>query len=510
MLLRPLTRFCFVLTFMLAGAAGAQQDTPAFASAFLPQGHWAVDAVRRLNALGLTDRRFAWGEGSLTRREVGRVLRDAAAIAFLKRNRLTPVASAYWTRFADEFPATAAVLGDREMRAAYRGEGSATVGYSAREGHVLPGNTFGPRREEANDPVLVPDRSEASVLATWNVIAGPYLAGSITPQRVDGDWRIAEGYGVLAWRKLGLWYGRRGSDFGPGVGGGIIFNGDVPVDGGGIFLTEPVVLPWVFRYLGPVRVESFLSQIDSSAAIKKPWMFGFHGSISPHPRLLLAVHYGAMFAGEGVAAFNFRNFWNMFRAHGMASAGTEYENGLAAAEARFRPPVGALPIVVYAEWGADDNHHAFAKFPAVVAGVELAAVPGLNALSVGLERTSFARPCSGCKYYATWYRHYKFRDGWTVDRRPLGHPLGGDGWEWLAYGRYDVPEKHLRLSARTFLRERGEYNTFARTRAGRSIGGQLGAEFQASRDVDAVLEGALESGDGWHQSNLFLGLRLLF
>ncbi len=41
------------LTFPLAAPAHAQERTPGFASAFLPAGHWAIDAARRLDELGL-------------------------------------------------------------------------------------------------------------------------------------------------------------------------------------------------------------------------------------------------------------------------------------------------------------------------------------------------------------------------------------------------------------------------------------------------------------------------
>jgi hypothetical protein len=280
-----------------------------------------------------------------------------------------------------------------------------------------------------------------------------------------------------------------------------------------VTLVNPVRAPWVFRHLGYIRGEAFLSRIDSSAATRHPWVFGSHASISPHPRVLIGATQGFMFSGEGQPPFTFRNFKEMFLTHGIKTAGREFENGIASIEARWRPPVPVVPVVLYAEWGTDDNHSAWFEFPAVVAGVSLPTVPRIPALSVGLERTSFAAPCSSCngcacEYYATWYRHYVFVDGWTLDRRPIGHPLGGDGTEWLAYGRYDDAARRVRLDARGFTRDRGRYNLFAPTREGRSVGGALGADYRVTATLELRMNGGLERGrGGWSESSLSAGLR---
>lgn len=494
-----------------------QQPTRNTASAFLPADHWAIAVVHRIAALDLADPDFGWGDGSLTILAVGGVLHDAPLIAQRKHPELVSLAKGYWERFAGEFPAAAAKL-DHDARTRSRGiaEGWASVGYSAINGRVYPVRSLDRTRENVIGPFARPDLSEADLSANLNVTAGRYLAGSISPEHRDGKWRVREGYALAEWKKIGIWGGRRVPAFRTGQGGGIVVNGTAAFTGGGLVFTDPIRLPWVLRHLGAIRFETFLSRLDSNATIPRPWFFASHASISPHPRLLIGATQAFMFGGEGVAPFTWNNFKEMFISHGLQSAGTEYENGLASWEVRFRPPIPVVPLTLYMEWGWDDNHAAWTLFPGRVIGGQIPAVPGIPALSLGLEHTAFSRPCTGCdgchcEYYATWYRHYLFKDGWTVDRQPIGHPLGGDGSEWLAYGTWDDPTNRLRVEGSAFHRRRGEYNIYAPARAGTSIGGRIAATYRTRADLDLFFKGAFENGDGtWKESSIFAGMRWTF
>jgi hypothetical protein len=398
-------------------------------------------------------------------------------------------------------------------------EGWVSLGYSAARGRVYPVRSLDNTRENVDGPFPRPNLSELDARANLSGSLGSYLAASISPERRNGEWKLHEGYALLSLGKLGLWGGRRAPAFQTGAGGGMIFNGTAAFTGGGVVLTEPVRLPWFFSHLGAIRFESFLSTIDSSAAVRRPWVLGSRGSISPHPRLLLGATQTFMFGGVGIGPFTWRNFKEMFNSHAINVNGSEYENGIASIDVRFRPPVPGVPLSLYLEWGAEDNHSAWYLFPGIIGGAHVAAVPRIPALSLGLERTYFSRPCrpneEGChdNYYATWYRHYLFKDGWTVDRQPIGHPLGGDGSEWLLYGAWDDPSAPLRLDWRAFTRQRGEYNIYAPAREGRSMGGALSLVYRGEDGIDLILTGALERGRTparWTESSILAGVRRTF
>jgi hypothetical protein len=223
-----------------------------------------------------------------------------------------------------------------------------------------------------------------------------------------------------------------------------------------------------------------------------------------------------MFGGEGVAPVTWHTIWSMLRSHGINSAGSEFENGMASWEVRFRPPIPVVPVSLYMEWGTDDNHAAWTLFPARVIGAQVPAVPGIPALSLGIEHAGFSRPCTGCdgchcEYYATWYRHYLFKDGWTVDRQPIGHPLGGEGSEWLAYGTWDDPAHRLRFDVRAFHRNRGSYNIYSPDRKGSSVGGEIATVYRSTPNLDLLFRGAFEEGRAdWSEASLVAGLRWVF
>ena len=495
--------------------------TPRFASPVLPAGHWAVDAVRRTALVGLAPAEFAWGDGTLTQAAVGWALMRANARARDAASPLHTSIDAEWRRFAREFPAVAERLSreTEESDRPSRRYGSVpvaiaiTAGYATAEGRLLPVRSLDRTRENVSSPEQLADVGHAQLEARASTLLGSFGAAELAGGRIESDWQIGDWHALGAIGPVGGWVGKVAPDFGPGTGGGLILDGRASFSGGGLMLVRPVRAPWIFRYLGFIRAEALLSRIDSSAATEHPWVFASRVSLSPHPRLMVGATQAFMFSGEGLPPFTWRNFKEMFLTHAIKVTGEEYENGLASIEARWRPPIPHVPTLLYVEWGADDNHSAWFKFPALVAGIALPSVPAIPALSVGLEHTSFSRPCTGCdgcacEYYATWYRHYVFMDGWTLDRRLIGHPLGGDGSEWLLHGRFDDAARRLRLDGRAFTRRRGPYNLFAPDREGRSVGGHIAAAYRVTAAFELRASGELERGTGdWTASSANVGVR---
>jgi hypothetical protein len=514
---RWVTRFIIAALALLGARAGAQ-GAPRFASPALPPDHWAVTAARRAVVLGLTPREIGWAEGSLTQALAGWALREASERSTSLAPAIHAAVAADWQRFAREFPEIAARLAPQETPSSERAmsrvaHANVAAGFSSDHGQLLPVRSLDRTRENVSPPEPLEDSHEGDFEARVGGLAGRYLAADAAGGRNEGEWGMRDWQLVGGVSALSAWVGKRALDYGPGAGGGIVFDGNAAFTGGGVMLAHPIRLPWLFRYLGQVSGETFLSQIDSNAASHNPWVFASHLSISPHPRLLLGGTQAFMFSGEGQPPFTFRNFKEMFLTHGIKVAGSEFENGIASVEARWRPPIPVVPAVLYVEWGTDDNHSAWTKFPGVVAGLEVPSVPGVPTLSLGLERASFAPPCSSCNgcacnYYATWYRHYVFMDGWTLDREPIGHPLGGDGTEWLLYGRLDDAARRFRADGRVFARERGRYNIYSPAREGRSVGGSAGAEYRLTPWLEVQASTMIEHGrTGWTASSVTAQLR---
>ncbi|HEX2092267.1 MAG TPA: hypothetical protein VHG28_07680 [Longimicrobiaceae bacterium] len=94
--------------------------------------------------------------------------------------------------------------------------------------------------------------------------------------------------------------------------------------------------------------------------------------------------------------------------------------------------------------------------------------------------------------------------------RRLGHPLGGNGTEWLAYGAADLLDARLRLAARVYFRERGEDNLYAPTWEGRSRGGAVSFEWAFGDAFEGFGGVEVEDGRGWERSAARAGVRVRY
>lgn len=499
----------FVLA-MIAGPvvpalASAQPSPSRFASAYLPAGHWSIDAVRRLDAFGLVRSGFDRGAQTLPRRVVAAALEEANRIAAEEAPAFLPLVRAYLERFSEEYPETVAGVRGGVARGLRPSDGAALAAYERHRGRMAPGVGY-ENDVDWSGPISVDDVSGAAAGAEWSAVFFPHVAVIMNPIRRGDDWRLEGVYVAGVWRALGGWIGRRQIGYGRARGGGIVLNAVTGLDGGGIHLQEPVRLPAFLDALGPVTFEAVLARGEENGPVEEPWVLVTRATIEPHPRIAVGLSRAAMFGGEDENGINLRNLaYLMIGKH--AGAGSGFDNQVVALDVWYRPPVGALPLALYFEWGIEDSAGAFVDTPGLLVGIEIAAVPGLPMLSLALERASFARSCCG---NPIWYRHWRFHDGWSHGGVPLGHRLGGHGFEWLLAARADLMEARLRLDARGFTRNRGAENLFAPDRAGESTGGSLALAYRMRQRLEALIDLAEESGDGWSESSARMGVRVVF
>jgi hypothetical protein len=480
---RSLTPFIACALLLSASGLAAQR----VASPFVPTHHWSVHALDRLHALGLTPPGTVRGQHSRTVAEVRAALETAAHSGH-------DAARGYLQRFTDEFrsdSASAAVLTHASLAA----------GAGLLEGAVAHGvySTWG--EENWTGAAALEDRTIAMGDVALLAALGSRLAAGLVASRQPLRTRVDELYGTARFGPMAAWGGRRIHGFGPGTSG-IVLNGGAPVDGLGLQL-EPVRLPWLLRHLGPVRAELAAAVLEANGPVRRPYYVLTRGSIEPHPR----VGAGVTRAGMIGAVDGRRSVGEvLFFLIGGQTGGSEYDNQVVAVDAWFRPPTGALPLLLYVEWGAEDAAGSWWDVPGIVAGAEVAAVPGLPWLAVLVERSHFERSSSG---NPPWYRHpIGFHDGWSIRGELLGHPLGGHGRQWLLQARADLLEGRLQLVARGFQRTRGSENVYAPERIGGSSGLVAEGNLLLDRGIALELDGSTESGSGWRTTRFAGTLRL--
>ncbi|MBW3572762.1 MAG: capsule assembly Wzi family protein, partial [Gemmatimonadetes bacterium] len=231
----------------------------------------------------------------------------------------------------------------------------------------------------------------------------------------------------------------------------------------------------------------------------------------PHARLSFAVNRATLFGGaeEVTADKVLRMLVGVIR-------GSTFENQVLSFEGRWRLPTDALlPATVYLEWGADDGAGALDEMPAQVAGVLFPALPGVPEVAAGAEYVRIADACCG---HGPWYFNFTFPGNWARGSYPLGHPLGGEGWEAAGFARAELLDARLRLDARGFVRDRSDssYETFragnlySPTRTGRSTGVQGGASYRLRPYLELRARGRAEVGDAWSETALDAQLAVFF
>jgi hypothetical protein len=463
-------------------------------------GHWAWDAVRRLEAAGVAppaaDRTLA----SITVRHARAVFTSAGESARRAgRPELAALAEGYARLLAQEADSVGRVAG-LVLRAGWAGaSGEALAG----DGYFVSEDWQGARPVASATGPVVAVRAHGHLFEpmAWSVDVGA-AAGEFTL-------RSAALSGALG--PFDLWVGRRRLQYGIGRGGGMVLGAAIagvhdldqrtvhPFDGGGIEVRDPFRFPAFLRFLGPARIEVVGGRLPRVGGVERPWVV--FGRLTGHPfsdRITLGINRGAIFGGDGIRLTPGRLFGVLYGAHG--GEGGEFENQVFSTLASIRPPLGdRIPLLLYIEWGMDDTSGAVSSVPGVVVGADLGAVPGLPRLAVGVERTSYAQSCCG---NPIWYRHVFYRGSWAVEGRLLAHPLGGHGRELLAHARYDLPERGLLVSAEAFQRQRYHENLFAPERHGPSIGGRASLEVGGPMALSLRMQASHERAEGWRTTQL--------
>ncbi len=475
---------------ILARGAAAQES-----GLVLSPDHWAVAAVGRLHALGCTGGP-APEAGSLARGATERWLDEVADStgvcgAGAIEASVRESARAYALRLRQETRPP----GDAPLRIASLDvhgavvEGAVLAGYDRDERHVAPA-----RQDDAGG---------ISVRAALAARLGRFGSIEVRPEWSDSAVRLTEGYVSLAAGRVQLRAGRLPVGF-PGPGGrSLVLNGATRIDGGGLFLTRTVRLPGFLGAIGPLSAQTFFARLQAMGDVAHPWFWAASVTTEPRPGLGVTLTRAAAFGGVGNSPLSVEEIPVLLLGLAGGAHGEE-ENQVASVAVRWRTPTPGPPLVVYGEWAFDDMGLSYFHVPGLLVGLQLPSLPGAPGIASGLEWTRFAGHCCG---NPPWYRHSALP--WIEDRRPLGHPLGGNGSEIRLYSRGELLRPSVHLDAELFWRTRGPENLYAPLRQGESTGVRLDVSARIDGRLEPFGGGRLERGDGWSEWAVMFGTRLL-
>jgi hypothetical protein len=408
---------------------------PAFAvsvSSPLPLDSWVYPALDKLEGLGLIDSSLK-GSRPYTRLEAARLTAAASSshdpahlpvtgelLRDLRRELRAELAELEGVVVSGYFKPLRGV----QLTHAWReGADSAIAGTNARQ-FALDTNRQGLAIGEGHNGQLILE-SEARLGQRLLLSARPLFA---MQEGGAGDTlRLLDGRAVLGFGPVEASFGRQSLWWGQGRHGTLILSDNAkPLDMFRLTNPSPVLLPWVFKYLGPFRFDVFWSELDSDRVVPNPYFAGLRLNFKPLPWLEVGGSRTVMFGGEGRTGVDWPEFITILAGKNL-SGGEDTSNQLAALDARL-----ILPFLwhaeVYGEYGGEDEAGGFIAKKAYLLGVYLPRIEPTGRLALRVEHADLAYQGNG----PVWYRHSQYRSGYTYEGKLLGHQVGGDARDWYA------------------------------------------------------------------------------
>jgi hypothetical protein len=157
--------------------------------------------------------------------------------------------------------------------------------------------------ENTNGERLKQGLSGRLASASWLELGG-VLAGyanpefQVGPDQVNGQ--LIEGYGKVRGGPVELVAGREALWWGPGFHGSMLLsNNALGLDMVRLQTANQVTLPWVFRYLGPMKLAWFFGQFEEERDFPRTKLMGFRVDLAPVSWLELGFARTFMFGGDG-------------------------------------------------------------------------------------------------------------------------------------------------------------------------------------------------------------------
>jgi hypothetical protein len=250
---------------------------------------------------------------------------------------------------------------------------------------------------------------------------------------------VAAGYLKLTAWNMELLVGRDRLWWGPGLNGSLILSANAPpLDQVRVGTAEPVLLPWIGEWVGPIKAVFFLAQLEEDREDPRAKLAGMRVTVSPVSVLELGMSRAVMFDGRRRPRLEVENYP---RAIFYPAAGDDRlreakfrNNSLFAIDADLRLPnvdryfFPARDLRLYGEFGWDDtccNSNFIPSREAIsgLVGTHLLGVFGREGLEA---RAEYARSS------VQSFRHDQFSDGYVTRGDVISHFIGTEGDAYLA------------------------------------------------------------------------------
>jgi hypothetical protein len=426
----------------------------------IPIGHWSYGAVDKLSSLGLI-RSAIYSTKPFTRFEMARLIKEA-------ETRFDETG-----RASNENPKRNHIIRGilKRLKREFGAELSELEGNSGISSYIKPIEDIYLRYLRSNEDFSLEndkgqDYSEGSNLRAGFSTHGMlfnHLAFYINPEYRhskdqfggdSNDLTLLEGYAKAEWFNIEVEAGRDSMWWGPGRHGSLILTDNAkPFDLIKVSNPRPILLPWVFRHLGLLKVVGFWSQLEHNRYVPEAEFTGLRVNLKPFPFLEVGASRTILLGGKGPRAakgatdlsasewlkiLSGRNIGGRLNTDQIA--GFDFLLHFPSVDRFFRM---AKSIDLWGELYGED---------------EAASLPSRNGYVVGLRvgdifltgKTDLVIEHADNVIHGLpnlWYNHGVYRSGYRYEGRVMGHEMGSDARDlFVALKHYINPQIILGLS----------------------------------------------------------------
>lgn len=278
-------------------------------------------------------------------------------------------------------------------------------------------------------------------MGSFSLYLNPEVRASDHAQRIV----LHKGYVVIGLPGVDIMAGKNAQWWGPGYHGSLLMSNNAePLTMVKLANPEPLILPWVFSYLGPFRYDFFLSRLEYDRSdFAYPYFWGLRLDFKPHPSVEIGLGRTGILGGRGRPA----NLSLWFRAFNGTSedGGTPEGDQRAGGDIKITLPFQIQPVQLYWEHDGEENRQYFGGLPYKPADLYGLYLPRI----LSLERIGFRAEVASTYYDVqpdVWYTHGVYTGGYTYHGMIMGHHMGTDSKDLFIELSCRLPENNAHVS----------------------------------------------------------------
>lgn len=401
----------------------ATQPSLAWVSTNVPLDHWSYPAVEKLANYGLIDSSMLTTR-PLTRVEMARHVAQAM-LALEQMHDAPPILGTILDRLKVEYQGELMRMG---LLDGWYGETFIKPIEDPYAKYLYATNTpdlenrRGDRFQEGSN-LRAGFASRATFIDTFAFYIHPEYRDS---SGMTGDLELIAAYGKVGLGPFEVQAGRDSLWWGPARHGSILMSTNAkPFTMIQVTNPQPIQLPWIFRVLGPVRGQWFLTELEENRHIPEAKLTGVRLNLKPHPLWELGFSRVVMFGGRGMPRVGLSDYFRLL----VAMEEQDNDNQLAGFDTSVLLPLSELPLVhrlpfrtlrFYVDGAGEDEAGHLPSNWGFLYGLQVNDILKTGRTDLRIEYANNHHP----RKPNVFYTHSIYRSGYTYEGRVIGHHMG--------------------------------------------------------------------------------------